>query len=103
MHSELVRQRIQTTQLVNRLTNFALGKLKKPMEPHQVSAALGILRKTLPDLAAVAHSGTIEVEATKLENLTDAEISAGIALLRARLASGTGAGGVAPVQRDTLN
>lgn len=73
MHSELVRERIKTTQLVNRLTNFALGKLRKPMEPHQVTAALGLLKKTVPDLQAIEHSGTIveEVHTVSSEPLTE--------------------------------
>lgn len=50
------RAKIQTTQLVNRLTNHALGKVK--MGPTQVTAALGLLKKSLPDMAAVAHTGS---------------------------------------------
>lgn len=57
MHSALVRDRIRTTQIVNRLTHFVLGtkngKDSCLMEPHQVSAALGLLKKVLPDLQAV--------------------------------------------------
>ena len=55
------RQKIETTKLAKRLTEHALGKVK--MEPSQVTAALGLLKKTLPDLAAmqVDHSGSISV------------------------------------------
>jgi hypothetical protein len=60
VHSELVRERIKTMQLVNRLTNFALGKLKKSMEPHQVTAALGLLKKTIPDIQSIEHLGEVE-------------------------------------------
>lgn len=56
-NQDSVRARIQTTQLLNRLTNHGLGKLKKPMDATQVSAALGVLRKALPDLTATEHSG----------------------------------------------
>lgn len=70
-HPELVRQRIQTSQLVNRLTDHAFGNCD--MSPTQVSAALGVLRKSLPDLSAIAHSGSIET--TKPEELTDAELA----------------------------
>jgi hypothetical protein len=45
-----IREKIRTTQLVKRLEDFAFGSVK--MEPAQVTAALGVLKKTLPDLAA---------------------------------------------------
>jgi hypothetical protein len=50
-----VRAKIQTSMLVNRLTKFVNGKVK--LDPPQVTAALGLLKKTLPDLQAVEHSG----------------------------------------------
>jgi len=59
MHSELVRQRIRTTALINRLTACALGKLKKDMEPHHVTAAIAVLKKTLPDLESIEHIGEV--------------------------------------------
>lgn len=52
---EETRSRIQTTQLLNRLTNHGLGKNK--MSNTQVTAALGVLKKSLPDLAAVELTG----------------------------------------------
>lgn len=52
---DYIREKIQTSQLVNRLQGHAMGKVK--MEPTQVAAALGVLKKTLPDLAAIQHSG----------------------------------------------
>lgn len=61
--SEQHRERIRTTVLLNRLQNFALGKLKRPMQPAQVTAALRLLAKRLPDLKAIEHSGTIMEEA----------------------------------------
>ena len=46
--------------LVNRLQDHVLGKVK--LETTQVTAALGLLKKTLPDLQAaeVKHSGAID-------------------------------------------
>lgn len=44
------RERVRTTQLINRLENHALGQVD--MSNTQVQAALGLLKKTLPDLAA---------------------------------------------------
>lgn len=58
-HQDEIRKKIQTTQLLNRLTNHGLGKLKKGMDATQVSAALGVLRKALPDLTATEHSGEL--------------------------------------------
>lgn len=52
------RSAIQTTQIVKRLTALVKGEVE--MAPHAVTAALGLLRKTLPDLTAVEHSGEIK-------------------------------------------
>jgi hypothetical protein len=55
---ERCRSAIQTTQLCKRLNSFALGwddpQTQRPVEMSdtQVRAALGLLRKTLPDLAS---------------------------------------------------
>lgn len=70
VHSEVVRDRIRTAMLLNRLTNFVLGRIE--MAPHQVTAALGLLKKTVPDLQAIEHSGTIieEVHTVSAEPLT---------------------------------
>lgn len=54
-HDELTRLKIKTSQLVNRLTDHALGKVDMPNSA--VRAALGLLAKTLPDLATVQHQG----------------------------------------------
>ena len=56
-HDDETRAKIQTSQLVNRLTDHVLGKVD--MSPSQVTAGLGLLKKTLPDLASVEHSGEI--------------------------------------------
>lgn len=56
-HQDQVRDKIQASQLVNRLTNHSLGKLKKPMNASQVTAALGLLRKCVPDLSQISGSG----------------------------------------------
>lgn len=51
------RQKIQTSMLLNRLANNALGKLKAEMTPSQVRSAEILLRKTIPDLSATTISG----------------------------------------------
>lgn len=67
-HDQETRAKIQTSQLMNRLTLYALGgkdpqtKKMVEMSASQVAAALGLLRKTLPDLAAVEHSGHVTTD-----------------------------------------
>ena len=50
-HSDEVRAKIQTSQFINRLTDFINGKVE--LTPHQVTAALGLIKKTMPDLSCV--------------------------------------------------
>lgn len=59
-HDENTRKKIQASQLINRLTNHALSD-KDIMTQSQVNAALGLLKKTLPDLKAMEHSGEISM------------------------------------------
>lgn len=54
-HDEETRKRIQTSQLINRLENHILNDLD--LKPSQVNAALGLLKKTLPDLSNVELGG----------------------------------------------
>lgn len=60
------RDKIQTSMLINRLNSFAMGgndpKTKKPIEMSdgQIRAALGLLRKVLPDLASTEVNATHE-------------------------------------------
>ena len=51
----MVREKIRGSQLINVLTNHALGT--QEMGSTQVTAALGLLKKVVPDLAATQHSG----------------------------------------------
>lgn len=60
-HSDEVRAKIQTSQLVNRLMGHVNGTVE--LSPSQVTAGLGLLKKAMPDLAAVATTtseGTLE-------------------------------------------
>jgi hypothetical protein len=66
-----VRERIRTTMLALRLQNHVLGKIE--MSPTQLRAAEILLRKTLPDLTAVAHSGAVELK--RPDECTDAELA----------------------------
>ena len=57
-HDQHTRDKIQTSQLVNRLNSFALDTSESVrMSSDQVRAALGLLKKTIPDLAVTAHTG----------------------------------------------
>lgn len=54
-HDDRTRAKIQTSQIINRLHDFVNGEIE--LSPAQVTAAQVLLRKTLPDLANVQHSG----------------------------------------------
>mgnify|MGYP001610169437 CR=1 FL=1 len=54
-HDDNTRAKIKTSQIVNRLTGHVLGEVE--MNPSQVTAALGLLKKTLPDLATTELIG----------------------------------------------
>ena len=57
-HDQRSRDKIQTSQLINRLNAFALDTTDSiRMSSDQVRAALGLLRKTIPDLAVTTHTG----------------------------------------------
>jgi hypothetical protein len=52
---EEVRERIQTVQLINRLHHHALGTIE--MSATQLRAAEILIKKVLPDLSSISHSG----------------------------------------------
>jgi hypothetical protein len=58
-----VRERIRVTKLVQVLELHALGKIE--MSATRIRAAEVVLRKALPDLTAVEHSGFIETPPTR--------------------------------------
>lgn len=74
------RAKIQNSFILSRLIRHVEGKIE--LSATQVTAGLGLLRKIMPDLAAVAHSGTVDVQSAKA--MTDDELAA-----IAALASGT--------------
>lgn len=55
-HPDVVRQKIQTSQLINRLTQNALSD-EEIMTASQVNSAKILLGKAIPDLASVQMSG----------------------------------------------
>lgn len=48
-HDDETRAKIQTSQIINRLQSHILGTVD--LKPTQVQAALGLLKKTIPDLS----------------------------------------------------
>lgn len=56
------RTKIQKSKILNRLINHAEGK--EEMTSTQVTAALGLLKKALPDLSAVTMEGTMDATVT---------------------------------------
>lgn len=57
-HDQRTRDKIKTSQIINRLYDHILGENK--MEATQVSAALGLLKKTLPDLQSIEMKAEVE-------------------------------------------
>ncbi len=68
---ERVRERIRTGLITRRLADHVLGKIE--MTATQVQAALGLLRKTLPDLSAMEHSGEVRHREITDEPITPEE------------------------------
>lgn len=54
---EQTRSAIQTSQLINRLQDFALGKKQVDLDASRLKAIEILLRKSLPDLSSVTISG----------------------------------------------
>ncbi len=54
-HQDEIRSKIQASQLVNRLTDHALGKTD--MSSTQVKAVEILLKKTMPDLSQISGTG----------------------------------------------
>lgn len=82
---DVVRQRIRTGMLINRLQKHVGGRLN--MTPTQISAAGILLRKTLPDMVAA------QIEKRPLEAMADDELLSTLKEIRSYLAStepGTG-------------
>lgn len=70
-HQDIVRERIQVSAIVTRLQKHVAGKLE--MSQTQIRAAEILLKKKLPDLASIEHTGEI-VNRTAPE-MTDAELA----------------------------
>lgn len=82
------RTRIRVGMLGKRLQDHALGLLEKPMDATQIRAAEILLKKAVPDLSAVEHSGVVERSASEM---TRAEL---LAIVQSDGSQGTVAPGV---------
>jgi hypothetical protein len=74
--SNSIKEKIRTNQIIQRLHRFVDGEVDMPGPA--VTAALGLLRKVIPDLASIAHSG--EVTLKPAHELSDDQL-AGIAAI----------------------
>jgi len=93
---EVVRQKIRTSMLINRLQNHVLGRLE--MTKTQIQAAAILLRKTLPDMVASADT------ARPLDRMNDEQLIAAVNSIRGYLATeATGDGTAASAERAALN
>lgn len=69
--TEGCKEAISATKLMNRLQEHALsGPDREKMTPSQVRAAEILLRKLVPDLSAVTHSGEVEHQVKLTVTLT---------------------------------
>ena len=75
-HTALVRDRIRVSYLVTRLTKHVRGEVE--LSATQLRAAEILLRKALPDLASVEHTGLPD-RGRDVAEYTDAELCALIA------------------------
>lgn len=74
-HDDETRAKIQTSQLVNRLEKHVFGEVD--LKPTQVASALGLLKKTLPDLSQSEVNHTVKRDATDYSREELAAILAG--------------------------
>ncbi len=81
-YAEAVRARIRAGGIVKRLENHVLGRVE--MTSSQVTAALGLLRKSVPDLSAIEHTG--KDGSPLLPEMSDKEVARRYAFLLATAA-----------------
>lgn len=58
--NDKTREKIRTTQLIKRLVQHVNGEIE--LSATQVTAALGLMKKVLPDLQSVEMDQTVEVK-----------------------------------------
>ncbi len=70
-HTQRTREKIQATQLINRLFSGAMGEVE--LTPAQVNAAKTLLNKVLPDLSSVEMQATVE-DVTNPTELSESDL-----------------------------
>jgi hypothetical protein len=65
--AERIRQRVLSSGIANALIAHAKGE--KELSNSQVTAGIALLRKVVPDLSAVEHSGAVETWSAMLQSL----------------------------------
>lgn len=79
---EKTREKIRSSQLVNALMDHVLEKNnRQDMKTTQVTAALGLLKKVLPDLQSTTIEANVNATVT-LESLSEEELDARLAELK---------------------
>ena len=71
LHDDATRQKIQVSQLINRLQANALGELV--LDSTQQRSIEILLRKSLPDLQSIEFSGEVDATLSAVRWLTEAE------------------------------
>lgn len=76
VYADAVRARIRAGGIAKRLEGHVLGKVE--MEPSQVTAALGLLKKVVPDLAAHEITGKdgAPIQVERIERIVTKAVNA---------------------------
>lgn len=70
------RTKIGNSKILKELVRFAEGEISpEEYPPHRVTAALGLLRKVMPDLTHNEHANDPDNPLTRPDELTDAELA----------------------------
>ena len=72
-HQQMIREKIRASQLVNRLENHVLDDLE--LNATQVTAALGLLKKCVPDLkvsdSTITHEGEVGIRQLVVKGVSE--------------------------------
>ncbi len=82
-HKQRTIEKIQNAKIVDRLIDHFNGKVE--LTQSQCNVGIALIKKHLPDMKAVEHSGSIE---TKPEKMTEEELDAAIKQALAGTADG---------------
>lgn len=87
--SETITKKINATKIINRLQGHINGNFK--MDPSQVTAGLGLLKKVVPDLQSVDMTATHEITDSLAELLREIDGQSRVDPIVAAGAKGNGA------------